>query len=67
MLDRRTFLKSSTLAGLMAFLLSRVLPQQPKKVIVVGAGLAGLTAGFELMQSGHEVDVVSPSLRVPER
>ena len=25
-----------------------------KKVIIVGAGLAGLSAGYELLQAGHE-------------
>ena len=26
----------------------------PKKVIIVGAGLAGLSAGYELLKAGHE-------------
>lgn len=29
----------------------------PKKIIVAGAGLAGLSAAYELVQSGHEVTV----------
>jgi monoamine oxidase len=30
----------------------------PKKVIVIGAGLAGLSAAFELTQTGHGVTVL---------
>jgi monoamine oxidase len=35
----------------------------PRKVIVVGAGLAGLGAAYELAQSGHEVTVLEASHR----
>ena len=30
----------------------------PKKIIIIGAGLAGLSAGFELTQAGHEVTIL---------
>lgn len=30
----------------------------PKRVIVIGAGLAGLAAGYELTQAGHEVTIL---------
>jgi monoamine oxidase len=33
-------------------------PKTKKKVIVPGAGLAGLTAAWELVQAGHEVIVI---------
>jgi monoamine oxidase len=39
----------------------------PKSVIIIGAGIAGLTAGFELMQAGHDVTVLEGSMRVGGR
>ncbi|MDA2912996.1 FAD-dependent oxidoreductase [Acidobacteriia bacterium AH_259_A11_L15] len=35
----------------------------PKKVIVLGAGLAGLSAAYELTQAGHEVTVLEAQTR----
>src|SRR2546428_9524069 len=37
----------------------------PKKIIVIGAGLAGLGAGYELTQAGDDVGV--PPGRAPTR
>ena len=28
--------------------------ERPKKVVIVGAGLAGLSAAYELLEAGHE-------------
>ena len=43
--------------GLYAKVVKDGLPKtkQPKKVIIVGAGAAGLTAGYLLKQAGHQV------------
>jgi NADPH-dependent 2,4-dienoyl-CoA reductase/sulfur reductase-like enzyme len=65
-IDRRAFLRASanSLAALAlaprSFAESfQVAPAtKPQKVIVVGAGIAGLVAAFELMQSGHDVTVL---------
>ena len=35
----------------------------PKKVIIIGAGLAGLSAGYELTQAGHDVTVLEARTR----
>ena len=43
--------------GLYAKIVRDGLPKtkEPKKVIIVGAGAAGLTAGYILKQAGHQV------------
>jgi monoamine oxidase len=40
---------------------------KPKKVIVVGAGLAGLSAGFELKRAGHTPVILEAQQRVGGR
>ena len=60
-MNRRNFLKNSTAAstGLLLPIGLAASPQKTsKKVVVLGAGLAGLTAAWELVQAGHEVIVV---------
>ena len=40
---------------------------KPKKVIIVGAGLAGLSAGFELKKAGHNPIILEAQQRVGGR
>jgi monoamine oxidase len=79
--QRRDFLKTLSLAFGATLLrpisaVAQVGPTQffarqkadtPKKVIVIGAGLAGLTAAYELTQAGHDVMVLEARNRAGGR
>ena len=65
-LNRRTFLKRSALA-VAGVSLARVpfvtVGAAPKKIIIIGAGIAGLSAGYELTQLGHHVTILEARAR----
>jgi monoamine oxidase len=59
-INRRDFIKSGGLA-LGASLIRIPLVSAavaPKKIIIIGAGMAGLSAGYELTQAGHDVTIL---------
>src|SRR5215472_17313694 len=71
-LDRRDFLACATMTTAAAAFLppgTHSFPVQlqrrgpAKKVIVVGAGLAGLSAGYELTEAGHDVAILEAQTR----
>jgi monoamine oxidase len=61
MINRRTFLKRSALA-VAGVSMARVpfvtVGAAPKKIVIIGAGIAGLSAGYELTQLGHQVTIL---------
>lgn len=73
---RRDFLKQGALAAAAAFVVparvgAGVLGAQtglgrtsaPRRVVVLGAGLAGLSAGYELTRAGHDVKILEAQER----
>ena len=75
-LTRRDFLRQSVIATTALAAPSRSetegrdrigRAESSKKVIIIGAGLAGLSAAFELSRMGHEVTVVESRLRIGGR
>ena len=72
-LNRRQFLRRSALAAAgVSIVPRRVLgntffyvrgPASPKRVVICGAGLAGMVAGYELSQLGHAVTILEARMR----
>jgi len=59
-ITRRDFIKIGALAvgGSLIRLPIVSASVAPKKIIIIGAGMAGLSAGYELSQAGHEVTIL---------
>jgi len=72
-INRRQFLKRGTIAAAAVSLTSgnavgRSLIEfagtaSPKRVLILGAGMAGLVAGYELSQLGHDVTILEARMR----
>lgn len=66
---RRTFIKSGVIAGIGTTISPGCLsesssrPSDSKKVIVAGAGIAGLCCAYELVKRGHDVTILEASDR----
>jgi monoamine oxidase len=59
-MDRRTFLQSAL--AVPAFMGARVQPAG-RRVVILGAGLAGLSAAYELDRAGYDVTVLEARTR----
>lgn len=62
-LPRRDFLRHGALAAAGALAAVHARAGAPRRVVVLGAGLAGLAAGYELTRAGHEVTVLEAQER----
>jgi NADPH-dependent 2,4-dienoyl-CoA reductase/sulfur reductase-like enzyme len=61
LLDRRSLLKSTTVAAAAAFLPAPTFAQTAARVVVIGGGFAGASCARELKRAGLSVTLVEPS------
>jgi monoamine oxidase len=68
-ITRRQFLKRSAVAAAAVSLAQSnafgaiTVGPSPKKILIIGAGMAGLCAGYELTQLGHDVTILEARTR----
>lgn len=67
-IDRRQFIRRSAIAAA-GITLARssawasIADPAPKKIVIIGAGMAGLVAGYELSRLGHEITILEARTR----
>src|SRR5215510_12301688 len=62
-LDRRTFLERASV-GLSALAIApRIASARSQRVLIVGAGMAGLSTGLQLVASGHDITILEARTR----
>lgn len=72
-INRRQFIQRSAIAaagiGLAqsSVFASIAIGPAPKKIVIIGAGMAGLVAGYELSQLGHDITILEAQTRAGGR
>lgn len=68
-INRRQFIKRSSVAAAgitlarSSVFASIAISPAPKKIVIIGAGMAGLVAGYELSQLGHDITILEAQTR----
>ncbi len=66
-INRREFMKHSSRTAAVLAASSLQVGASPRTVIVIGAGLAGLVAAYELTRAGHDVTILEARMRAGGR